>query len=54
MDSNEYKYEKKLVAFVDILGFRKKTDNVEGYAKKPVHMMLSEIKRYKKSMRKQV
>lgn len=42
----EYKYEKKLVAFVDILGFRNKTDATEGYAKKPVHLMLSQIRQY--------
>ena len=44
--NQEYKYEKKLVAFVDILGFRNKTDVTEGDAKKPVHLMLSQIRQY--------
>lgn len=46
MTDSVYKYEKKLVAFVDILGFREKTNLTDSDAKKPVHTMLANIKKY--------
>ena len=41
-----YSYEDKVVAFVDILGFRNKTKDSQSIAKKSVHTALKEIHDY--------
>lgn len=41
-----YSYEDKVVAFVDILGFRNKTKDFQSIAKKSVHTALEEIHNY--------
>lgn len=49
--AESYYYEDKVVAFVDILGFRNKTKNSQSIAKKSVHTALQEIHRYVNSLK---
>lgn len=44
--NSEFEYSEKIVAFVDILGFREKTNIACSNAKQPVHMMLQDIRNY--------
>lgn len=50
--AESYYYENKVVAFVDILGFRNKTKNSESIAKKSVHTALTDIHNYIEALEK--